>query len=57
MERGASVGDIKKAYRQLSLKYHPDKVGWAVDAFVGLKRLANDLVVWCGPGRVTNGAT
>lgn len=25
VERGASVGDIKKAYRQLSLKYHPDK--------------------------------
>ena len=26
VEVGAAIGDIKKAYRQLSLKYHPDKV-------------------------------
>lgn len=25
MERGASDKDVKRAYRQLSLQYHPDK--------------------------------
>ncbi len=48
VERGASVGDIKKAYRQLSLKYHPDKVGCAADTVVVLKRWVHGLLVcWC----------
>jgi translocation protein SEC63 len=30
IEHGATDKEIKKAYRQLSLRFHPDKVGRAV---------------------------
>ncbi|MEN8190756.1 MAG: DnaJ domain-containing protein [Thermodesulfobacteriota bacterium] len=33
LEPGADMGAIKKAYRKLSMKYHPDKVGHLGDEF------------------------
>jgi len=39
IQRGASQEDIKKAYRQLAGKYHPDKVEHLGDEF---KALANE---------------
>jgi DnaJ like chaperone protein len=33
LEKGASMDDIKKAYRKLSMQYHPDKVGHLGDEF------------------------
>ena len=33
LEKGASMEDIKKAYRKLSMQYHPDKVGHLGDEF------------------------
>eukprot|EP00971_Amphidinium_carterae_P302432 6009365-Amphidinium_carterae.1 len=32
VERDASEDDVRKAYRQLALKWHPDKVTDATDA-------------------------
>ena len=36
LEKGASFDEIKKAYRQLSMQYHPDKVGHLGDEFKGV---------------------
>jgi DnaJ-class molecular chaperone len=33
IDKNASMEDIKKAYRKLSLKYHPDKIGGDIDKF------------------------
>ena len=39
VERATSIIDIKKAYRSLAIKYHPDKVAYLGEE---LKRTAND---------------
>jgi len=39
IHRTASVIDIKKAYRTLAAKYHPDKVSYLGEE---LKKVAND---------------
>lgn len=36
LENGASFDEIKKAYRKLSMQYHPDKVGHLGDEFKGV---------------------
>ena len=36
LEKGASFDEIKKAYRKLSMQYHPDKVGHLGDEFKGV---------------------
>lgn len=36
LSKGASMEEIKKAYRQLSMQYHPDKVGHLGDEFKGV---------------------
>ncbi|NLZ16447.1 MAG: DnaJ domain-containing protein [Desulfobulbaceae bacterium] len=36
LEKGASFDEIKKAYRKLSMQYHPDKVGHLGEEFKGV---------------------
>ena len=36
LEKGAGFDEIKKAYRKLSMQYHPDKVGHLGDEFKGV---------------------
>jgi DnaJ like chaperone protein len=36
LDNGADMSTIKKAYRQLSMKYHPDKVSHLGDEFKGI---------------------
>jgi DnaJ like chaperone protein len=36
LEKGASMEEIKKAYRKLSMQYHPDKVAHLGDEFRGI---------------------
>ncbi len=36
LEKGAGFEEIKKAYRKLSMQYHPDKVGHLGDEFRGI---------------------
>ena len=36
LDNGADMNDIKRAYRQLSMKYHPDKVSHLGDEFKGV---------------------
>ncbi len=36
LEKGAGFEEIKKAYRKLSMQYHPDKVGHLGDEFKGI---------------------
>ena len=36
LEKGAGFDEIKKAYRKLSMQYHPDKVGHLGDEFRGV---------------------
>lgn len=38
LERGASVDDIKRAYRKLAMKYHPDKQGGDADKFKAINQ-------------------
>ncbi len=36
VNRGSSIGEIKRAYRRLAGKYHPDKVNYLGEEFKGL---------------------
>lgn len=38
IERGASVDDVKKAYRKLAMKYHPDKQGGDTEKFKAINQ-------------------
>jgi molecular chaperone DnaJ len=53
VSRDASVEDIKKAYRKLALKYHPDKNPGDKDAEEKFKELGHAYEVLCDPQKRT----
>ena len=45
VERGASQGDVKKAFRILAVKYHPDKNA-DPQARIKFEEIANGMCIW-----------